>query len=151
MVSKRRECLSLLNNLRTVADNYKINSEGLVIYKDGEQETNEKNIIRMKFCVLYVSAYKHFLESIDDKTYEINEEFVQRALSDYGVFRSFINNCVVEFNMYDTIGTGNISYFPYQALAKELIDFNNKQFIVDYLMCELGNDLDITRNKVKSY
>lgn len=152
MVSKRRECLSLLNNLRMIAENFKINEEGFVVDQNGEQETNEANIIRMKFCVLYVSAYKHLLESFDNKlTYVINEEFVNRALSDYGVFRSFINNCVIEYNMYNTVGTGNISYFPFQALADELVNIRTKDFLIDYLKCELGKDIDITVNKIKSY
>ena len=49
--------------------------------------------------------------------------------------------------MYNRIGTGNISYFPYQALADFLFKMNNIPVVTDYLKCELGENLDISSNK----
>ena len=148
---KRKEYLEELRNLRTVAENLKVDNNSILVDKNGEVEKNEGNIIRMKFCILYVLAYKKFLESIDNKgTFEVNDGFVERVLSDYNIYRSIINNSIVEYNMYNQIGTGNISYFPYQVLANSLFNEKNIPTVTSYLKSEFKKDLDITEKQGKS-
>ena len=148
---KRKEYQEELRNLKTVAENLKVNNEGVVVDNNGEPEKNEGNIIRMKFCILYVYAYKQFLENIENMgTFEVNDEFIERVLSDYEVYHSFINNSIIEYNMYNGIGTRNISYLPYQVLANSLFSRNNIQTVTNYLKWEFKNDLDIIEKRGRS-
>lgn len=139
MVSRRNDYSYLLNNLNLMAENYHINDNGLVVNLNNEEEKDGYVILNTQFYTLYCMAYKRFIEVVENVNIDyFNKGIIDRALSDYRTFNSFINNCICEYLMYDKIGTGYISYFPFKPLADFIMENSeNKKVLTDYIICEL--------------
>ena len=152
MISKRNDYSFLLDDLKATAEKYYVNNYGRVVDIDDKLVNDETIILNTKFYTLYCMAYKNLAEAIDNYPIDnaMNEEFIKRALSDIDVFNSFINNCVSEYNMYNSVGTGYIMYFPYGLLS----DFFFKNMIrtrilTQYLNNELANFLNKDEEKIR--
>ena len=146
MVFEVKDYSFLLDNLKRISENYSIDGSGNIVNKDGDIETNEYIIINTKFYNLYCMAYKDLAEVLDNYPIEtIDRAFINRALSDYHTFNRFINNCIVEYKMYDDLGTQKISYTPNSVLSRGC--FRNKWVVYDYLKCELSEIFNNEDNK----
>ena len=140
MISKRHDFSDLLNKLKFISENYYINDKGIVISKNGDEVKDENIITSINFYILYSLAYKKMIEIVDNVKIDsaINIEYINFVLSKSGVFNSFINNCISEFNMYEKIGTGYISYIPYKPLADYIFENEKRKSILyDYLNIEM--------------
>ena len=150
MISKRHNCRDLLDKLIFISENYSINN-GIIIDNNGEEIKNENIITRIKFYVLYSLAYKNLIESIDNiKIDNMSKQYANSVLLNSGVFNSFINNCISEYNMYGKIGTGYISYIPYSPLADYIFENEERKAIVyDYLNIEMQEYIDCQQKVAK--
>ena len=134
MKNERYDFSYLLDNLKNTFNNFRMGIDH-VLYtisyknnkmdkddtgynKNGEIDNSIENINGIRFSLLYCLAYRtlYTMDSIDPID-NMNEYYINKALNDYVVFNSFMNNCVGEYNVYGDIGTGNIIYAPYESLA----------------------------------
>ncbi len=147
MVSKRCDYSYLLDELRSISNEYHLNVNGKVVNNNGEEKDDSRLIANIKFYIVYCMAYR-FADSVYNENKENNS--INRALTNYGMFNSFVNNCLGEYRIYGDIGTGNVKYVPYQALADFFFENNvRKDLLKDYLNCELENILSDKNSKIK--
>ncbi len=153
MISKRNDFSHILDDLFIASQNYNLNSDGVVVNHDNQEIKDDSVIYNTKMYTLYCMAYKEVAELRDGCPIKnINNDFIKRVLTDYDTFNSFVNNCIVEFNMYNGVGTGNISYFPNDALAKYFFsDINRTMFLDNYLCVVLKDYLnnELVNKRVK--
>ena len=128
MKKERFDCSFLLNNLRYAYFNYDVNKDS-----KGRNSFLANNY---KFSIVYCLAYRtlYRMDSIDPAD-NMDNYYIAKALSDYGIFNSFMNNCINEYNIYGDVGTGKISYAPYESLA--LYIFNSptrKKTFMDFII-----------------
>ena len=112
---------------------------GKVVNDQGEVVNDDHIITNTTFYSLYCMAYKSFDEVKNNKQVEvIDRAFVDRALSTYGLFNYFLNTCVGEYRIFDEIGTGNVTYEPYQPIADYFFsDPMKKEVLMSFLKNEL--------------
>ena len=139
MISKKVDCSSLLDELRDISYNYYMNTKGEVIDKDGNVQDDEHINIKTKFYILYCMAYKALDEmNKQESLSKIDRQFIDRALTTYGMFDYFINVCIAEYRIYDEIGTGIVTYLPYKPLADFFFENNARKMILfNYLKSEI--------------
>ncbi len=141
MSFKKQDYSYLLDNLRDLSRVYSLDLTGEVINKDGQVENNERVKNSLKFDILYCMAYRKmdtYREKNPSNTFD--RQTVDRALASYGMFTYFINTCVGEYGIYDDIGTGEVTYIPYQPLADFFFeDETRKEILMNYLRDELKN------------
>ena len=149
MISKKVDCSSLLDELRDISNNYYMNNNGEIINKDGEIVNDEEIISKTKLYILYCMAYKVIDEANKKESIKvIDKAFITRALTSYGMFNYFINVCLGEYRIYDDIGTGMVSYVPYQPLADFFFENDfRKEILLDYLKKKLDVKEDQKKNK----
>ena len=96
-------------------------------------------------------AYKDFDEARNDKPVEIiDRAFIDRALASYGLFNYFLNTCVGEYRIFDDIGTGKVTYIPYQPIADYFFsDPMKKEVLMTFLKNELKDVFDNENVRVK--
>ena len=130
-----------------------MNSDGDILDINGEIQNDEQVIRNVKFCLLYCMAYKNMDDMNEKKKANISEiEVIKRALASYGMFNYLINVCIAEYRLYDDIGTGKITYAPYQQLADFFFENETrKSFLVDYLVnnFEEIREIENTKKRVK--
>lgn len=141
MVLRREDYSYLLDNLRDIAYNYYLYYNGDIIGKDGKVKTDERLKTCVKFYMLYCLAYKNMMDMQENNPNKyIDRETIIRALASYDMFNYFINTCVGEYCIYDEIGTGMVTYNPYQPLADFFFeDESRKESLMNYLNSELAN------------
>ena len=140
MISKRCDYSLLLDNLKIIVDNYSYDSIGQIIDKNGKVYDDERIATDLMFYYQYAMAFNR-LDSEDevDDTICNDKKFANCVLTSYGIFNSFINNCAAEFRIFEDIGTGKITYAPYQQLADFFFENEiRKGILMDYLTCELS-------------
>ena len=153
MIGTRGNFDSLLDMLRDFSYNLYVNKMGIVVDIEGEEVNNERYITLTQFYSLYCLAYKDLDERKENKPIKkIDRKFVDRALSSYGTFNYFINTLIGEYRIYDDIGTGKVTYEPYQPIADFF--FNNmakKEILMTFLKNEIKNvfDEEKTNKRVK--
>ncbi len=138
----------LLDNLKQVASHYYFNNEGLIVSYDGRVEKDFRIVINAEFYNLYRRAYKELMEKgCDCKISENNRDLVNHMLMDYDKFNYFINTCIGEYQLYNDIGTGKVSYIPYQSLADFFFKNDVKKGILKtYLKVELKDTLEMNQS-----
>ena len=147
MTFKKQDCGYLLDDLREASYKYYVNNNGEILDINGEIQNDERVIRNVKFYILYCMAYKNMDDMNKTKTSNVIEkELINRALASYGMFNYLINICIAEYRLYDEIGTGKITYAPYQKVADFFFENETrKAFLVDYLasnfeeICEIEN------------
>lgn len=152
MISKRNDYSFLLDDLKETAEKYYVNDYGRVVDIDDKLVDDERIILNTKFYTLYCMAYKHLVEAIDNYPIDdaMDEGFVKRALSDDNVFNSFINNCVSEYKIYNSVGTGYIMYFPYNLVSDFFFEnMIRTRLLTQYLNNELADFLNNDKVKIR--
>lgn len=105
-----------------------------------------------EYGLYYTFAYNYFYAYIyllEKRNIPVGDNIRDVIFSDYNTFNSFINNCVKEYEMFDEIGTGKVTYFPYQELADFLYvekRRNIKNFINKTILSKNENE----KRQVKS-
>lgn len=148
MVSKKEDYSYLLDELREVSKYYYWDKIGRIVDIDGNEQFDDDIVIKTDFYTEYCFAYKAMDEYNETVKTKINREFIDRALTSYGAFNYFINTCIAEYRVYSDIGTGKVSYIPYQVLADY---FFQNEAIKETLMEYLKHVLDYVFDEEKSY
>ncbi len=138
-MSSRKDYRYLLEELRDYVYNYSINQNGEVIDKSGNIVNDELTIANVDFLIEYSMAYETFDEKSANDKNKVNISYGERVLSSYGVFNNLINNLVSEYNVYGYIGTGYVSYSPYQDIAEYLFN-NSYRILIKYLKLNVLNN-----------
>ena len=103
------------------------------------------------FYKVYTFAYAYLLKNKNKAKVTVNKKMVEKALSSYVIFNYFINTCATEYEIYNDIGTGDITYEPYQPLADFFfINPDNKELLISYLKKEkvIENDEKKELNRI---
>ena len=153
MISKKEDYSYLLDDLRSISYNYYLNYNGDIINKNGKIEKDDRIKLCVDFYALYCMAYKK-MNDIKEKSPKknIDRETIIRALASYEIFNYLINICIAEYRLYGDIGTGIVSYIPYEPLFDFFFEDNcRKETLVKYLNNELDNVLndENTKKRVK--
>ena len=151
MMSKRKDFSYLLEKFRNVYENYHVDRHGVIVDKNHEILMNQNTLSCVYFCNLYCEAYREFAKlvdytrnnkMVDDSNYK-GKEFVNRVLSDDKVFNSFMNNLIIEYKMYDQVGTGKISYTPFSVISDYIFENYERTYIIyAFLKNELKNVIE---------
>ena len=115
---------SWLEELQNICRNYQLDLIGDVFDNENKIQTDENICLKTSMYFAYCNAYKYYIYEMERPLKADDNAIYTRALYDYGIFNSFISNCVIEYRMYNHIGTGKISYYPYYDIA----DFFFKEF-----------------------
>ena len=140
MISKRQDYSYLLDELRNISHQYSLNFDYGIIDKNGEIQHDEHITTKFKFYMIYCLAYKKMDETKEKKSKEcvIDKETIDRALASYGMFNYLVNTCIAEYRIYDDIGTGKVSYIPYEPLANFFFENDyRREVLINYLNNEL--------------
>ena len=140
MVSRKEDYSYLLDDLREISQEYHWDVVGRVVDNNGVEQNDEVIITKTDFYMGYCFAYRAFEQSKDNTPIKVDRAFIERALSSYGAFNYLINTCLGEYRVYNTVGTGKVSYVPYQALADHIFNYDLlKDSLINYLKQELSN------------
>ena len=145
MITKNEDYTYLLTKLREIA-----NTKYFEL--DRDEIDNDTFVTYSMFCQYYCYAYANLLKMRDNKEYLIDRNLVDQALTSYQIFNYFINLCTHEYMIYDDIGTGNITYMPYQPLADFFFENKDKkEILMRYLRKELSNVFgkEVIKKRVK--
>lgn len=134
MVLKKQDYSNLLLELMNIANsNY---------------QNDEKVFVNSMFAKCYCYAYMRGVYNQDN--FLINKDLVDEVLSNHKVFNYFINTCIMEYNIYGEVGSGKITYAPYQRLADFFFeDENRKEILINYLQSEIKDVFNIEKAKIR--
>lgn len=140
MVAKKEDYSYLLDDLRNISEEYHWDAIGRIVDKEGKEQDDDYIVNKTDFYMYYTYAYRALdYDKDSNKAVKVDRAYIERALTSYGAFNYFINTCVGEYRIYGEIGTGNVTYVPYQPLADYFFnDEGNKEILLDYLYQELG-------------
>ena len=150
MYPKRDNYNYLLDELGSIVYGYRY-KDGRRVDKEGNPVSDEINI-KDSFYLLYNHAYCY----ADDPSVELTvgddyEPFY--ILKSYDEFNFLINTMLMEYRVFNDVGTGKVSYFPYEKMAEYLFseekyeNDNTKKTIIDYLTTVF--DLEDCKKRVK--
>lgn len=145
MISKRQDYSHLLDNLRNISHQYSLNFDYDVIDKNGVLQQDERIVNSFKFYMLYCMAYKRMDEIKENNSKEcvMDKETINRALASYGMFNYLINTCIAEYRIYGDIGTGRVSYIPYESVADFFFEnAYRKEMLKNFFNNELASILN---------
>lgn len=138
MISGKKDCSDYLDELRLFSKNYRISEKGEIVDKEGNVVTDQHIIRKTKFYILYCLAYKALDEATKMEEVEMNQNLIDRALGNYSLFNYLINVAIAEYQIYDEIGTGILTYLPYeQAAAFFFEDEGRRKVFSDYVIFEI--------------
>ena len=121
MISQREDYSYLLDELSKISGMYRL-YYGKIVDLNGEEFKDETIKDKVEFYILYSYAYQK-----NDGHWGINEDvfdgdyYQAMILCSYNMFNYLINIFLKEYQVYGDIGTGNISYFPYEKAANYLL------------------------------
>ena len=147
---KREDYSYLLDELSDIVYGYRY-KYGVLVDKNDEpvsDDINKKN----GFYLLYNHAYCFADDTNTESTVrEDYEPFF--ILKSYDMFNFLINTMLMEYQVYNDVGTGKVNYFPYEKMAEYLFsgeehEYNDtKKTIIDYLTTVF--DLEDCKKRVK--
>ncbi len=138
----------LLNDLRFAYNNFFIDEYGIVSDNDNKEYRDQRLATTLRFSLLYCSCIKN-LYDIKYGTNRIGpNDYIFQALTNIYIFNSFMNICILEYQMYDDIGTGKAIYYPCEQMADFFFNNpNNKTILKAYLDSEMDNIIQIQEGK----
>lgn len=129
---------SWLEELQIISRNYQLDLIGDVFDNEDKIQTDENICLKTSMYFAYCNAYKNYINEIEKPLKVDDIAIYTRALYDYGVFNSFISNCIIEYRMYNHIGTGKISYNPYYDIAEFFFkDLSKVKILEEYIKNKL--------------
>lgn len=150
MISKKEDYSYLLDELRSTSYRYYWDTIGRVVNKDREEQTDESIISSTDFYMTYCIAYLMMEKKDNNVEIKIDRAFMDRALTSYGAFNYLINTIISEYRVYGDIGTGKVSYIPYQQMADYLfLNEDIKTIVMEYLKNKLNYIFDEEKSKVR--
>ncbi len=127
----------LLDELSKIVYSTRFDGYGKLVDQNGNPVSDEIDL-KYDFYLIYNHAYcfadDGLTEAIVGDDYE--PFFI---LKSYEMFNFLIKQMIEEYKMYNDIGTGNVSYHPYEKMAEYLFSetkyefVNTKEVIINYL------------------
>ena len=136
MNSKREDYSYLLDELSSIVYGYRC-KEGVLVDENDEPVSDDINK-KDAFYLLYNHAYTYAdTYATEDTVGDDYEPFF--VLKSYDEFNFLINTMLREYQVFNDVGTGKVSYYPYEKMAEYLFsgeeyEFNDtKKTIINYL------------------
>ncbi len=150
MYPKTHDYSNLLDELKSAYFNYFLDSDG-ILYNNNYEETNdEKAKAEVMFSMIYWLFFEKMYELKKGKENVSPNECIHLAFNDYNIFNSFMNICILEYQMYDDIGTGNTIYYPYEQMADFFFNEpGNKKVLKHYLDIVMEDIIKIQEGKAQ--
>ena len=139
MEKNRYDYSELLDNLRFVLRDYRMNSNREIININNEIVKDKKITADYIFAMLYLLMYEYY-KGYGNGTYqysEIQPKNVGRALSDYNLFNDMMNSVVPEFAIFGILFTDVSEEF--ELLPFFLHNEERRRIITSYLENEKVN------------